>query len=819
MGKSVIIVESPAKTKTIKGFLGQQYEVAASLGHVRDLPKTVLGVDVENHFAPTYHISPEKKKVLVQLSKVVAQADEVFLASDPDREGEAIAWHLAEALKLPKPQRIEFNEITAQAVREALAHPRPINMDRVEAQQARRILDRLVGYKLSPLLWRKIKKNLSAGRVQSPALRLICEREREIQAFVAEEYWTLTARLSPQEKKDPFLAKLERKEGRKLQIANGEEAQAIVQELQPYTYVVQSVKSDDRKKHPPPPFITSTLQRSASQRLRFSAQKTMKVAQELYEGIAIGSQGTVGLITYMRTDSTRVAEQAQQEARQYIASHFGRNFLPPQPRQSRSPKGAQGAHEAVRPTSVQRTPEDLKPYLSRDQHRLYQLVWERFVASQMAPAILHVVRADIQAGPYTFRAQGTTVKFPGFMALTGEPEPKEDDTGEENDDTSKRLPPLAEGQVLDLLELLPQQNFTQPPPRYTEATLVKTLEERGLGRPSTYAQILTTLQERKYVVLEDRRFRPTDLGFAVNDQLVEHFPQVMDIDFTAHLETQLDLVEQGKTDWVRLLQDFYGPFEQAVAKAEKAMQHVTLQPTVTDQKCPICGAPMVLRDGRFGEFLACQSYPQCQTKIPLDKQGRPKKKARPSGLLCERCGSEMLIRVNRRGEEFLGCANYPQCRHAQPIEALSAAPLPQEQPAAWPPVAEPPAAPAGEVPTCSRCGRPMVRKSSRWGDFWGCTGYPQCRQTKSITSDPEVPCPREGCPGMLVQKRSPKGRFFGCNQYPQCQFATWLQPLQQNCPQCGSPLGRDLRKHYAAQALCLREGCGYSAPLPDSETT
>jgi DNA topoisomerase-1 len=810
MGKSVIIVESPAKTKTIKSFLGQQYEVAASLGHVRDLPRTMLGVDVENRFAPTYHIPPEKKKVLAQLEKVVARADEVFLASDPDREGEAIAWHLAEVLKLPKPQRIEFNEITAQAVQEALAHPRPIDMDRVEAQQARRVLDRLVGYKLSPLLWRKIKKNLSAGRVQSPALRLICEREREIQAFVAEEYWTLTARLSPQEKKDPFLARLERKDGRKLQISNGEEAQAIVEELQQCSYVVQCVKQDDRKKHPPPPFITSTLQRAASQKLRFPAQKTMKVAQELYEGISIGSQGTVGLITYMRTDSTRVADSARQEARQYIASRFGRNFLPTQPRQARSPKGAQEAHEAVRPTSVQRTPEDLKPYLSRDQYRLYQLIWERFVASQMAPALLHVVQADIQAGLYTFRAQGTTVKFPGFLALTGEPEPKEEDSGEEDGDTAKRLPPLAVGQVLDLLELLPKQNFTQPPPRYTEATLIKTLEERGLGRPSTYAQILSTLQERKYVTLEERRFRPTALGFAVNDQLVEHFPQVMDLDFTAHLETQLDLVERGKVDWVELLQDFYGPFSEAVAKAEKAMQRIHLQPTVTDQPCPNCGAPLVRRDGPYGEFLACQSYPRCQTRIPLDKQGQPKKMARPSGLTCERCGSEMLIRVNRRGEEFLGCSGYPQCRHTLPIETLSASLRREGQPAAKPaegPSEEPP------TPTCDQCGRPMVRKSSRWGDFWGCSGYPHCRNTRSITVELEVPCPREGCPGKLVQKRGKKGRFFGCNQYPQCTFTTWLQPLSQTCPQCGSALGRDPRKTDDAAALCLREGCGYSGPL------
>jgi len=824
MSKPVIIVESPAKTKTIKSFLGDQYEVAASLGHVRDLPTSQLGVDVEHDFRPTYLVANGKRKVLAQLKKKVENAKAVYLASDPDREGEAIAWHLAQALHLRNPQRIEFNEITATAVQAALAHPRTVDMDRVNAQQARRILDRLVGYKLSPLLWKKVKRNLSAGRVQSVAVRLICEREREIEAFVPEEYWTIQAQLTPLEEPEPFLARLEQKDGQKLRIRTGEEAQAILAELQPAEYRVQKVERTDRKKFPPWPYITSTLQRDASIRLGFSAKKTMKVAQELYEGISLGSQGTVGLITYMRTDSTRVSEQATAEARQYVEGEWGRSYLPPQPRRAQARKGVQDAHEAIRPTSTFRRPDDVKPHLTDDQNRLYRLIWERFVASQMAPALLHVVTARIQAGAYTFRAQGTTVKFPGYLALTGEAEePKDKDNSGEDDeegDTSGRLPSLQEGQRLQLLELRPKQNFTQPPPRYSEATLVKTMEENGIGRPSTYAQILSTIVDRKYVVLEQRRFKPTALGFVVTDQLVEHFPDILDVTFTAEMEAKLDRIEQGDEDWVQVLHDFYGPFEVALEKAEKAMQRVQVEPQLTEHLCPRCGAPMLLREGRFGDFLACSAYPDCETRLPVDRKGRPVKKPppRPAGLTCEKCGREMVIRQSRTGEEFLGCSGYPNCRHSRPLEALSAGDTPttpervpqtpEEKPEPLTP-ALPPADSAEPAPECPRCGRPLARKMSRNGPFWGCTGYPDCRYTRSISIDLGIPCPVEGCSGTLAQKSSARGKFYGCNRFPQCRFATPHKPLTRTCPRCQAPLALAQRRNEGPEVICLRDGCGY----------
>jgi DNA topoisomerase-1 len=551
--KPLIIVESPAKTKTLKNFLGDDYRVEASMGHVRDLPEKEFGVDLSNGFTPKYETLPARQEVLKKLAEAAASAPEVYLASDPDREGEAIAWHLKEALRLQNAQRIEFNEITRQAVQQALQHPRDIDMNRVNAQQARRILDRIVGYKLSPLLWKKASRNtLSAGRVQSVAVRLVVEREREIEAFVPEEYWTITARLTPDTEANAFDATLRLRDGEKLELHNEQEANAVVQELEGAQYVVQKIKRTERKRNPSPPFITSTLQQEAARKLGFSAKRTMQIAQQLYEGVELGAQGSVGLITYMRTDSTRVAAEAQQQAREYIGKEFGDRYVPEKPPQYRSRRGAQEAHEAIRPTSVTRTPESVKSYLSKDQYEVYRLIWQRFIASQMAPAVLDVVTVDIQAGRYTFRATGSSVKFDGFMRVYVEGK----DNGELSDEERPPLPPMLEGQVLTLLELLPEQHFTEPPPRYTEATLVKALEEKGIGRPSTYATILSTIVERGYVELKDKRFHPTALGIAVTDYLVKHFPDVMDVQFTASVEQQLDEIEEGKQAWTEVLRAF-----------------------------------------------------------------------------------------------------------------------------------------------------------------------------------------------------------------------------------------------------------------------
>src|SRR5579871_789457 len=622
MAKALIIVESPAKTKTLKNFLGADYQVAASMGHVRDLPEKQLGVDVEHDFQPTYETIPDRKEVLRKLASAAKDVSTVYLASDPDREGEAIAWHLTQALKLPNPQRIEFNEITRQAVQQALQHPRRIDMHRVDAQQARRVLDRLVGYKLSPVLWRKIQKGLSAGRVQSVAVRLICEREREIQAFVPEEYWSLTATLTPRppEKRFPFPAKLFSRAGQRLEPKTQADIEQILQDLEGAGYKVADVKKREQRRNPAPPFITSTLQQEASRKLGFGNRKTMSVAQDLYEGIELGELGHVGLITYMRTDSVRVATEAQAEARRFVAEKYGPAYVPEAPRQYKTKGSAQDAHEAIRPTSVFRDPDSVAPYLSAEQQRLYRLIWQRFVASQMNPAIMDVTTADIAAtgpantgAPYVFRATGSVVKFDGFMRVYTEGK----DTEELADDEQPPLPPLAREQNLELLKLEPRQHFTEPPPRYTEATIVKALEEQGIGRPSTYASIIQTIRDREYVTLEEKRFRPTDLGFKVTDQLVKHFPSVMDVKFTADMETKLDDVEEGKVDWVHLLRDFYTPFERQLETARVEMDNLKPQPVETDIHCPVTGKVMLLRQSRYGPFLGCSGYPECKRILKL----------------------------------------------------------------------------------------------------------------------------------------------------------------------------------------------------------
>ncbi len=657
MPKDLIIVESPAKTKTLSQFLGGSYQVMASMGHVRDLPKSKLGVDVEHEFEPSYTVIPERKSIVTQLKKAAKESRNVYLASDPDREGEAIAWHLQEALGLKNARRIQFNEITQRAVQEALQHPRELNAPRVDAQQARRVLDRLVGYKISPLLWKKVQKNLSAGRVQSVAVRLIVDREREIEAFVPVEYWSITARLTPLEKPFAFNAKLIEQGGKKIELHNEEETNAVLAGLKGGEWKVAGIKKREQRRQPAAPFITSTLQQEAARKLGFSAKRAMMAAQHLYEGIDLGSEGHVGLITYMRTDSVNIAQEAQAEAREFIEKTFGKEYVPGSPRQYKSKKGAQEAHEAIRPTSVLRRPEALKEHLSSDQFRLYTLVWQRFLASQMEAAVLDMTSVDIAVNGYTFRATGSVVKFPGFMALytEGRDEPNQDE-----EDEKAPLPPLTVDQLLKLLELLPKQHFTEPPPRYSEATLVKSLEERGIGRPSTYASIISTILDRTYVKLEEKRFYPTDLGATVNDLLVKHFPKILDVQFTAHVEEELDDIADGERNWVEVLKEFYGPFAEALGLAEEQMERVKREPVVTDQVCPNCGKPMLLRQGRFGEFLGCSGYPECKTIVD------PKRaELKDLGVACPTgCGGTLGEKRSRRGKIFYGCNRYPDCSFA-----------------------------------------------------------------------------------------------------------------------------------------------------------
>jgi len=652
VGKSLVIVESPAKARTISRFLGKNYTVKASIGHVRDLPKSQFGVDIDNGFEPKYITIRGKGPVLKELREAAKKADRIFFASDPDREGEAIAWHLAEALRVDgdAPCRVEFNEVTKQAVQTAMENPRSINQDLVNAQQARRILDRLVGYKLSPLLWAKVKRGLSAGRVQSVAVRLICDRQKEIDIFEPEEYWSVVAKLQPSQggnKESVFTAKLHQINGKKAEIKNQTEAHDIVQRAGQEKFAVRSVERKKRRRNPAPPFTTSSMQQEASRRLGFTAARTMRVAQQLYEGLDVGSEGTVGLITYMRTDATRVANEAQLAARKAIEKQYGSDYLPAKPPMYKSRAGAQAAHEAIRPTSMDRRPEDIKSFLSRDQYRLYRLIWERFMASQMAPAILDTVVVLVEAGDYIFRASGSTIKFPGFMTLYIE----NTDNGEQTDEDGM-LPDLTRGELLKLLELTPNQHFTQPPPRYSEAMLVKTLEELGIGRPSTYAQIIDTIKRRGYVTVEDKRFSPTDLGCIVVELLTEHFPNIIDVEFTAQMENRLDQVEEGGTDWVELLEEFWRPFEADLKKAEVLMEEVEIADEESDEVCEKCGRRMVIKQGRYGRFLACPGFPECRNTKPLLKE---------IGVACPVCQGQVVERKTRRGRTFYGCSNYPEC--------------------------------------------------------------------------------------------------------------------------------------------------------------
>lgn len=640
MAKTLVIVESPAKARTLTKILGRNYLVKSSMGHVRDLPQSQFGVDVDNGFEPKYITIRGKGEIVRELREAARKTGRVLLASDPDREGEAIAWHLQNLLEIDeaKPCRIEFHEITAPAVTEAVRHPRPIDHRLVNAQQARRVLDRLVGYSLSPLLWRKVKKGLSAGRVQSVAVRLICEREEEIRNFVPEEYWTLTATLRPPGGEE-FQAKLLKKD----RIPDREAMDAILQALAGVTYRVKEVTQKEKRRQPPPPFITSTLQQEAARRLNFTAKRTMAVAQQLYEGIPLGPEGPVGLITYLRTDSTRVSPLAQEEARRYIGERFGEAYLPPKPPAFKREGQVQDAHEAIRPTSVVREPDEIKAFLTPDQYKLYRLIWQRFLASQMAAALFEATTADIEAGQFLFRASGQVLRFAGFLEVYSDEEEKD-----------SLLPPLAEDMVLELVGLEPKQHFTQPPPRYTEASLVKALEEKGIGRPSTYAPIIETILARGYVKRQDRQFVPTELGFVVVGLLKEYFPDVVDVEFTAQMEKQLDLIEEGKLEWRKVVGDFYAPFRQVLAKAEQEIGTIEIAEEVSEERCPKCGRQMVVKHGRYGKFLACPAFPECRSTKPYQEE---------TGVSCPQCGGKIVVRRGKKGRQFYGCSNYPNCTY------------------------------------------------------------------------------------------------------------------------------------------------------------
>ncbi|MEX3615678.1 type I DNA topoisomerase [Paenibacillus glucanolyticus] len=648
MADSLVIVESPAKAKTIGKYLGSKYIVKASMGHVRDLPKSQIGVEVENDFNPKYITIRGKGSVLKELKDASKKVKKVYLAADPDREGEAIAWHLAHALELDDTQslRVVFNEITKTAVKDAFKTPRKINMDLVNAQQARRILDRLVGYKISPILWKKVKKGLSAGRVQSVAVKIILDRENEISAFVPEEYWTITAKLAVNG--SAFEAKFTQLNGAKKELTNEQEVNEILEAIRDASFQVGEVKERERQRHPSPPFTTSSLQQEAARKLGFRAAKTMSVAQQLYEGVELGKEGTVGLITYMRTDSTRISGTAQEEAKEYITEKYGDPFVPESSRQySKKAANAQDAHEAIRPTSILRDPESMKPFMSRDQLRLYKLVWERFVASQMASAVLDTLSVDIAANNTVFRATGSKVRFPGFMKVYVEG--NDDGTTEED----KYLPELHTGDVLEKQDIEPKQHFTQPPPRYTEARLVKTLEELGIGRPSTYAPTLETIQKRGYVAIEEKKFMPTELGELVIEQMEQFFPEILNVEFTANMEEDLDHVEEGSEDWVKVLAEFYESFEKRLEVAEEEMKEIEIEDEVSDEICEKCGKPLVYKLGRFGKFLACSGFPDCRNTKPIVKD---------IGVACPKCKEGHVVeRRSKKGRVFFGCDRYPEC--------------------------------------------------------------------------------------------------------------------------------------------------------------
>lgn len=804
MAKSLVIVESPAKAKTINKYLGPDYTVKASMGHVLDLPKKELGVNIEAGFKPTYITIPGKKDVIKELESAAAKVEAIYLAADPDREGEAICAHLRELLdrKKKKIYRVLFNEITRDAIREAFKHAGEIDSHLVDAQQARRILDRLVGYQVSPLLWDKVKRGISAGRVQTVALRLIVEREREIRAFEKREYWTITAHL---EGKNPpsFDARLAKIEGKDPEIANQEAADRHVAAAQAAEFAVQSVTTREKKKYPVPPFITSKLQQESVRKLHFSAKKTMMLAQKLYEGIEVGEDGATGLITYMRTDSTRVAESALAAARDYVKGKFGQDYLPPQAIHYKSKKDAQDAHEAIRPTEVSRTPESVKRFLNPDEFKLYKLIWQRFVASQMNPAIFDQTTIDIAAGPdYLFRATGSVERFNGFRAVYEEGH--DDKAGEdESEELKHRLPAVDEGERLNLHKITPEQHFTEPPPRYNEATLVKTLEEKGIGRPSTYATILSVIQNREYVEKMQGRFFPTELGMVTSDLLVKNFSEIFDVAYTARMEEELDEVEEGKLKWTDALAGFYKKFKKELRTAEREMADLKGEGIPTEEKCEKCGKPMVIRLGRNGNFLACTGYPDCDGTRDLTPElarqyGGGAAVPEVPEELCEKCGKPMAVKRGRFGY-FLACTGYPECRNTKKIvmgdgkvTAVQDVLLEEK---------------------CPECGSQLVVKHGRYGQFTACSNYPQCKFVKRQTLG--IACPEKGCTGEIVVRRTKRGKtFYGCSRYPDCKFVAWDKPVAEPCPSCGSPiLLEKTTKKSGPVRYCPNEACQYEHAL------
>jgi DNA topoisomerase I len=801
MAKNLVIVESPAKAKTINKFIGKDFLVKASVGHVRDLPKSDLGVD-EVTFQPKYEVLEGKEKVVSELKAAAKGADFIYIASDPDREGEAIGWHVMELLggDSKKVRRILFHEITKNAVRKAIENPGVLDMNKVNAQQARRVLDRLVGYKLSPLLWDKVRRGLSAGRVQSVAMKMIVDREDEIKAFLPVEYWTFAAKLSASQP-PPFLAKLTKIDGKKAEVGKEEDARRLEAALKSGKYVVTEVARKERKQSAAPPFITSTLQRTAYNRFKYPVKRTMQIAQKLYEGKELGAFGFAGLITYMRTDSVRISDDAIAEVRSYIGTKYGDAILPDKPNAYRVKKAAQAqeAHEAIRPTSMELEPEQIKDFLTREEYNLYKMIWDRFVASQMKPALFDVTDADIQVGNLTLRASGEVQKFAGFLAVFQDA-PAEDDDEEGEKKNEKALPPLNQGDVLQLLDLDTKQNFTQPPPRFTEATLVKALEENGIGRPSTYGSILTTIQARDYTYKHEGKFHPTHLGALVVKLLKQSFGDIIDETYTARLEQELDEIEDGKLEWTDAIREFSIKFNGDLVRAATEMTQVKGTGIETDEKCEACSSPMVIKFGRFGEFLACSNYPECKTTKEMPKGDAAETSSDEEQMICDKCGKPMQLKRSRFGQ-FFACTGYPDCKNTKDPRLLKAN-IPEEP-----------------QPPCENCGKEMVLKSGRYGPFYSCSGYPDCKTIRKIGRKSEPPKPTGvKCPtcneGEMVERTSRRGIFYSCNRYPKCEFALNKRPVPRECPKCHAPyLLEKETKRAGHEEYCNNPECDYKAPI------
>ena len=813
MAKGLVIVESPAKAKTIKKYLGKGYEVEASLGHVKDLPKSKLGVDVDNNFETDYIVIPGKEKVLAKLKKMAKDADAIYLAPDPDREGEAIAAHLAEELGTNGASRkkkrtgipihrVTFNEITQRGVRDGFDHPREIDWNLVDAQQTRRVLDRLVGYQVSPLLWDKVRRGLSAGRVQTVALRLIVDREREIKAFEKKEYWTIDAHLSAH-KPPAFDARFVGRGEEKVEVPNGEEAEKIRAALENARWSVRSVDKKERRRNAAAPFTTSKLQQDSSRKLRFSVKRTMMIAQRLYEGIELGDEGLVGLITYMRTDSTRVSNEALAEVREMVGSQYGAEYLPESPNTFKSKKNTQDAHEAIRPTSALRHPDQIKQYLEEDAYKVYKLIWQRFVASQMNPAVFDQTTVDIDAtsngDKYWFRVTGSVLKFDGFLKVYEESKEGKD---EEDEALKHKLPPLEAGESLTLKELKPEQHFTEPPPRYNEASLVKELEERGIGRPSTYSAILSTIQERQYAQKTGGKFVPTEIGLVVTDLLVENFKDIFDLQYTARLEEELDEIEEGQEKWTDALADFYKKFEKDLHYAEKHMENIKRMEKPTEEKCERCGSPLVIKWGKHGSFFACSSYTKddpnsCtftkENPIDLPDLDTADVQETTQEEYCENCGRVMVLKRGRFGQ-FLACTGYPDCKTTRRLDQGKKVPD----------------IPLDEV--CPQCGRNMVLRHGRFGEFTSCSGYPECKYVKQNFIG--VKCP-ECKTGEVVEKRARRkgNTFYGCSNYPKCKFTSAGRPLAEKCPDCGSEYLVEKMLKAGPVVACPNKECDYERPV------